>query len=271
MIIKRSVQELNRVANKRLEEHTPINSTHKGARAKLLLDIINRNVAQYYEDIEQNVLLAFVSRAEGKFLDLIGELVNCKRMPGESRENYRYRITQQVYTAAKVNKTAIELTCLTTDGVSDVYTKPYTHGTGSFTVYVIPENTDNSAQVVRRVKARLEKQKSYGTKVNVETPTLLPVSMRMRLVFGPETKPSIIGTAITDVRNNVKKLIDNLAMGDSLVIAQVIDKAMDDNKHIKDVQFEELVVNDIPRMITNYDPYWDEKLVVDSVSDIEII
>lgn len=80
MLFKKSYQQLMDNAVARLVENTEITNLSIGSVARSLLEIINNELSTYYETLDLNMAMGFVSTAEGYFLDLIGELLNVTRL-----------------------------------------------------------------------------------------------------------------------------------------------------------------------------------------------
>ena len=112
MIFSKTYDELMKEALDLLPANTPITNLSPGAVARSLLEVINRQIAVFYKTIDLNLAMSFLSSAKGKYLDLIGALLDCSRQDGEDDNNYRYRISQQVYVAAGCNETALRLKLL---------------------------------------------------------------------------------------------------------------------------------------------------------------
>src|SRR5690606_5251563 len=108
-----------------------------GGRARAIVDLVISKIADLYEDLDRLQKSSFVSTARGVFLDLHGELVGIRRHPGESDQNYLYRITHALDVIGG-RREAIRLAALSVPLVRQVEIKPYTHGSGSFSLIVVP-------------------------------------------------------------------------------------------------------------------------------------
>lgn len=83
MIFKKTYSDLMADAIKQLTENTSITNVSIGSVARSLLEIINDELSTYYETLELNTAMGFLSSSEGYFLDLIGELLNTSRLSEE--------------------------------------------------------------------------------------------------------------------------------------------------------------------------------------------
>lgn len=255
----------------KLTANTPITNFSAGARARLILELIDDDVSDFEDTLSFNMAMSFVSQAMGAYLDLIGELLDCQRRPDEDDENYRYRICHQVYVVAGANEIALRLACLSVDGVRDVNLVPFTHGTGSFSVYVIPEDSLLTEIVVPKVQDVINAQESHGVKGVAISPKLIPVRIGLNLIGrgGADT----VGLR-PQVSEAIRFYIENLPMGtrpegQKLIINALENAIMDVSEDIEDVEIYSLTLNGRRVLIQNQTNYWDEKFSID-YPDIEI-
>ncbi len=266
-----SEEELNQQALELLAE-TDITNMKPGSRARAILKVVCRMLRTYYRTLDFNLTMAFVDKATGSFLDSIGLLLNCHREPGESDDNYRYRITHQVYVVEGANRTAIRLRALSVDKVADVYLTPWTFGTGSFTVHVITNNLADLDETVAKVQEELDECEAFGVKGLAMPPKILPVTMKLAITFSGTSQTSVRPTTIADISRAVRAYIDGLGMGEELVLSkinQIVHNVR--QQDIVDVALTNMTVKGRPVLISNYKPYWDEKLYVAAASDIQVV
>lgn len=244
------------IAVARLTENTPITNFSPGSIARALLEIVNEQIAQFYQALDYNLAMAFVSKAEGYFLDLIGELLNCKRQPEETDDNYRYRICHQVEVLAGCNLTALRLEVLSVPGVRDVVMRPYVFGPGSFGVYAVPETVGPpSPALIDAVQAVLDEKAAYGIRAVALEPRMVPVDIMLSLVVGNVPDASSL---VLQVRQAVWQYIAELGLGGTMVITEIVQRAMDVSDAISDVKITYLYVDDRPAALVNQECLWDE-------------
>jgi uncharacterized phage protein gp47/JayE len=100
MLFKKTFEELVAQSINDLQMHTDITNVSIGGVVRTLLEIINKQVSEYYEVLEINQAMGFLSSAEGFFLDLIGDLLNTKRLeatPAEAKsvdKNQKFYVTK---------------------------------------------------------------------------------------------------------------------------------------------------------------------------------
>lgn len=79
MLFKKTYEELVSDAINGLQNNTDVTNVSIGGVARSLLEVINRQISDYYDVLDINQAMGFLSSAQGYFLDLIGDLFNIKR------------------------------------------------------------------------------------------------------------------------------------------------------------------------------------------------
>lgn len=79
MLFKKTFGELVQESLVHLKSNTSITNTNIGGITRSIIEIINRNIADYYDVLDINMAMCFLSSAEGYFLDLIGYMFNVER------------------------------------------------------------------------------------------------------------------------------------------------------------------------------------------------
>ena len=246
-------------------------NTSPGSIAKLFMNIVNQNIANLYNTLTVNHLRAFVTTSDGDALDAIGLLLQCFRLQDESDDNYRYRITQQCLVLATSNETAIRLTALTVDGVSDVVLKPYSMGAGSFTVIVLSDTDVTENIILDEVRTKLLTVHGYGIRYNVVSPTLTYVSIKQRL-FLNDTLSDI---EKQEIRYNVQlALIDylsNLKIGENIMIDKITQIIMNVSPDIIQESNMEFWINGEKALYVNQSCRWFERFIVSRETDNVVV
>src|SRR5690242_17062646 len=89
----------------RLKDETEIVEDDPGSLARAICDIFSEEFAMFYDQLDLTTTMGLVGSSTGPLLDLVAELVNCVRLTGESDDNYKARIVNQVYSIAGGNLT----------------------------------------------------------------------------------------------------------------------------------------------------------------------
>jgi len=261
--MKKSKEQILNDLDYRIRTLTDITNTNPGSVARTFLEVLTEEFYEFYTELELAVTMGFVSTATGRYLDLIGELLNCIRIDGETDENYRSRIVNQVYVVAGANLTAIRLKALSVDGVKDVIFKEYAHGAGSFSCYVITDDAQTSAATLRAVQSAINDTKAYGIYGEVKSPVLIPIELMVRLIFSSDTSSAEKTAIRQSVVNEVRSYIDNMVLGETLIVNELIQRVMDVSTKIQDLDIYGMKVNGVSRYVANTSSKWDERFILD--------
>lgn len=245
--------------------------TSPGAIAKLFMNIVNKNIANLYNTLTINHLRAFVTTANGGALDAIGVLVQCFRLKNEDDNNFRYRITNQCLTLATSNETAIRLTALTVDGVTDVILKPYSMGAGSFTVIVLSNEDVTSKKILDSVKQKLTAVHGYGIRYNVVSPTLTCVSIKQRLQLNDKLSDVEKQEIKYNVQLALTKYLSSLSIGQDIIIDKITQVIMNVSEHILQESNISFYINGEKALYVNQSCRWFERFIVSRENDNVVI
>lgn len=267
MLLIKTKKELNDNALSRLTQYTDITNVSPGSRARALVEIFNEQLGTFYTDLEFNVYMTFLSKAQGMYLDWAGETVSCSRLPGEDDDTYRYRISQQIYVAKGANETALRLKILSLPEVYDVVMKPFTLGTGSFHVYVIPMDPLMGSSVISSVQAILDSNQAYGINGKASLPKEVKFGIDITLIIKSDTNgPAQIRRT---VQRTIRDYINAIGVGQPLLMTDLISTIKLVDKDIVDFKMNTMHIRNRPVLFTNYELYWDEKFVAD-MADIVV-
>lgn len=275
-----TIKNIDRLQTESLEklQNTPLKDAGPGSIVRLLLAVINSELAECYSQLKTSHLGGFVSTAEGEFLDLLGDIVHCSRYPGEPDEEYRYRITSQELVDAAANKTALRLAALSVDGVRDVVMREYAGGAGSLSLYVVMDNPEQRERILNEVRASIEEVRGTGVRVEILTPDLVRIGAELGAVLRggiPEYEQSELLFVLTQAASDY---VNSLRPGDSLTIGGLTERVLsastfNDNgeRHILEVKVLKLYRNDQEVMVEDQHCRWNERFIEDGVRGIKVI
>ena len=162
----------------------------------------------------------------------------------ESDENYRYRIANSYTSNAKANDISIELSALSVPGVADVHIRNYEYGIGSTGIFIISESPIVSQGILNTVQQAVNGVKSSGENVVVSAPTYKGFKISTVLQFKPDTSLGDRDIVVDQVRANQINYINNLQMGEEIVINQLRDVVSDTSETIYDFQLISLGIGE---------------------------
>lgn len=243
-----------------------VTDTSPGSVARMFAETLIEEFYQFYEQLDAMMLMSFVSTARGTYLDLIGQLLACTRNTGETDEDYRYRVVNQVYVVQGANLTSLRIKILQVSGVADVQFKRFTNGAGSFTCYVIPESYPISNDLINKVQAEVDTTAAYGIYGEVKVSTVIPVDMDMNLIFTNQTTNAERQTVRQQVAAAIQKYVKGLQMGEAIIINEIIQQSMDISSKILDMQIVSLTVNEVNQYVKNIYPKTQEQYFLRRIS-----
>ena len=263
----KSQQEIYQQAFHKLTQKTDITSLSPGGIARSFLDIFSDELNETYDILTNSMVIGFVSRAEGVFLDEIGKLVDCDRYPEEDDDNYRYRIVKQNQNLATANEIAIRLACLSVDGVNDIEFKDYLRGIGTFDVYVITNDPEPSQEILNNVQEMINQKQAKGNDGKVLSPRIITIDMDINLIFYEGTSMDIQRNIRQEVISRIEKYINNQRMGGKIIINQLIEQIMSSDQNyegnkIKNTQINNIYINNDMVFVRDMHFYWDERPVI---------
>ncbi|MCW4012301.1 MAG: baseplate J/gp47 family protein [Candidatus Bathyarchaeota archaeon] len=247
---------------------TSITEASAGGVARSLLEVVNEQLGTCYDTLDTNMAMSFISTATGIYIDLIGEMLACYRLTGESDDNYRYRITQQVFAGSKSNETAIRLACLSVDGVRDIIMKRFTHGIGSFTVLVMTDEIDTDDSLIAQVQSVINENQALGIKGIAKKADLIPVDLKIRMVFTSATTSSEISSLVARAKGSIKDYVDSLGAGTTVVPNVILGYARQDG-NVTAASISSLKIDN--KEVTGsgiYTPNWSERYYLNSLEVI---
>lgn len=172
----------------------------------------------------------------------------------ESDDNYRYRLSNKVVSAAGGNSTAVRRAALSVPGVVDISIIKRSHGNGTFTLFPRTEDPIVSDGILNAVKSAVDSAKSIGDIAYTMAPEYLGVSFGVQLRFAPGApKESIYAEA----RLSIIDYINNLLEGGEIVINEVIQRVMAVDEKIIDMEVYQFGFGDYNRIsgvITGFTP-----------------
>lgn len=236
-----------------------------GGVAKSLLEVFNRRLSAAYRFLDISLSMAFLSAASGLYLDRIGELLNCSRRgPMEEDDNYRFRISKQVFTVAAANRTSIRLKCLSVAGVKDIVMTPYSRGNGSFTIHVISDEVDTPASVLDAVSNAVAETKAEGIRSVVTKPAIVPLDITFNVVLksGRVTNETSLALQISD---SLSDYIDKIPMGGTVSIGEIYNIAVA-NDNVSQVYIKSILIGGESVMLGGtYQLEWDSRIYVNKI------
>jgi uncharacterized phage protein gp47/JayE len=163
----------------------------------------------------------------------------------EIDDNYRYRIATAYQTWATGNTTAIRSGLLKIPGVRDVLVKPFFRGTGSFDVLIYSYYPTVSDDLLALVQRELDNNlAAYGIRALAVAPETAEVGLVATISFKPTTTADQQGIIRQGVKNAVAFYLDNLLIGEGVIIDQIKKAALNVSSYINEFNVSLMKIND---------------------------
>jgi len=243
-----------------------ITETSPGSVARTFAEIMVEEFYPFYEELDNLTTMAYVTSAVGTYLDLIGALLNCKRLDGEIDDDYRTRITEQIYVVQGANIIALRTKAISIDGVAEVDLIPFTHGAGSFTCYVIPTSYPITNEILDSVQEIVNETCGFGIYGEVKASTAIPIDISIQLVFHNQTTNAERQSIRQNVSAAVERYVNEIGMGEPWIVNETIQRVMDVSPKILDMQIFQLTVKENNMYVRNIYPRKEEQYFLRRIS-----
>lgn len=266
LLIKKDLDTLMAISTARLDTVQLPNgykmASSPGSANRLLLAVINEDFVSCYKKLEEIHIQSFLSTATEEGLDLVGQAMSCKRNADELDEPFRLRISQYATVLEAANELAIKMTLLAIPGIQDANMQAFTHGTGSFSAFIITEGAVVSEDIISECREQLKDVVAYGTKYEITGPDLVPVELGVKLILlSGALAPENITSA---VRNKLKTYVNSKNIGEELIINEIIQTVMSVSEDIYDMSIYQFAVNNVAVLISNQSCRWNERFIESS-------
>ena len=190
--------------------NTDLSRASNGDVVRLIIDVISQEFANdqktgLYDLLDDKMMMVFVSSAKGEFLDRIGYMMNCYRLPNEEDDTFRQRINNQLLNLATANEIAVKMAVLSISDIDDAIMKPFSFGTGSGAIYIVNKDPLMTENLIIAAQAAVDQVVAWGNKIKVLPVYLIEVEYWIRLIFSGNTAD--IDKEI--IRYNAKSFIEN--------------------------------------------------------------
>lgn len=259
--MNKTKQEIREEVLTNLASSIGINIEEEGSIALAIVDALVDEIYMLHRELESVRQQAYLTTSTSSYTERIAELVNIERREFESDDNLKIRAHESVFSHAGGNIIAIKEAARAVSGVADIDYRKFSHGTGSFVVFVYPEAHENQYRLIDRVTEAINEVVSEGIYYEVRTPEEVPVSLELVLNITEGTTVSERNTIREDVEREVRRYLNTFEMNDILYINEVIARAMSVDEKVLDVNIIEYLVGGVERPLTNTYPANEERYI----------
>lgn len=368
MINKKSFNQIQQEAVDYLLENTGITQLETGGAARSLVDVFSKHLADFYSRLDIDLSMAYLSTANGFYLDLLGNLFGVNRtsqnsvnvlaedkilkfyvaegavlsdsiptltipsgtnistpdssvvytttedasflqmdshvfvsanaqasstqeaagvgqmnthslgLPGvlvtnmaslsvgnfvENDDDYRARIAASNTARQGANETAVRIAAIGVENVADVSVTPYSRGSGSFEVMVIPTGNRVPQASMDRIRAGIETVSAYGVTFDVREPDYVQLKLEMRVNFRQTTSDEQKAVLLRSIEASVLSYIGDIRPGEEMSISRVQSLALSESSEVQDAVVTYLCVDKKAQIVRNVRLEDDELFVPD--------
>lgn len=368
MINKKSFNQIQQEAVNYLLENTGITQLETGGAARSLVDVFSKHLADFYSRLDIDLSMAYLSTANGFYLDLLGNLFGVSRtsqnsvnvlaedkilkfyvaegavlsdsiptltipsgtnistpdssvvytttedatflqmdshvfvsanaqasstqevagvgqmnthslgLPGvlvtnmsslsvgnfvENDDDYRARIAASNTARQGANETAVRIAAIGVENVADISVTPYSRGSGSFEVMVIPTGNRVPQASMDRIRSGIETVSAYGVTFDVREPDYVQLKLEMRVNFRQTTSDEQKAVLLRSIEASVLSYIGDLRPGEEMSISRVQSLALSESSEVQDAVVTYLCVDKKAQIVRNVRLEDDELFVPD--------
>lgn len=192
----------------------------------------------------------------------------------EDDDSYRFRINLKLQSPAGSAEANIRLAVLGVPGVQDTVFEPLS---GTFNVYIYGISPVVPPSILQLCQAAVDGATAYPLKGGVVSPDLVGISLNTRATFAPTASDNDKQVALTAAITAAQDYINNLTVGQSLVINEISDRIRNADNRILDIGDPNKPLDDIfiwrsrldasrysRFLVANYTPQLGERIVVES-------
>jgi len=243
------------------EVFVPVQATTLGSIGRAgPSSLTTHNLAEAYVEFTSvaNIILA----------DNLLPIVNGKDL--EDDDSFRFRIINEALASRHANLTAVRLAALSVPGVADVNIQNFSHGVGTFSIFVISRDPIVSTGTLNAVQAAVQQTAAAGIRAVVQSPIYRGLEMVVSTDFFPDVGQVQRDDIKSAVRKAVVDYINNIDMGTGFVVNRIIQTILETSDRIKDTHITNMYIGEynsdtainerrFPVFVVNQNLFWDEK------------
>ncbi len=225
-----------------------------GTACKTMLEAFTASIADCYIDLETETRRNMVDTATGIDLDNIGNSRNIYRAPGENDTLYRNRVINFFSDNNSGTLSSILNALYKLDGVAQVIHRPYAVGLGSFILYLVPTGSYITSTLLNRAQSIVDNYEAIGVRGIVRSAIIISIQIRVNLTFAKDVSNINTTSIKTQCSSAIVNYLNNLQVGEPLVITELITRCKNVSTSISDLYIEYIKMNGRSSLIRNYYP-----------------
>lgn len=215
MINMKTFTEIYKDLKERFKKRSNIDITEGSVIDSYLLASAE-SLLEVHEEIEKSKNPHIYTNLSGTNIDKMAQLINCPRYPNETDDSYLYRCMKWTLINESSNSTAIESALSNLKESSNATYIPFTEGTGTATVFLIPNDyssAEGQARSIIEARNRLQKVVSPDSYITYKICKELPIEIFVQVMFSKGSDQKAIQN---NIQIKVKDYVNKIAIGDPL-------------------------------------------------------
>ena len=167
--IRKNYSDIIDAALRQLTQETNITQLSPGAKARAILEIVSRQIAEQYQIFDVNLANAFLTSARGEFLDYIAEIVGIERLQPVAAGTISGSQNVIFYTNAATFGAINEDSDITILKGTRMWTTPSTPGADDEIFYYVAEDTVLQTSAVQQAVSVIATQQGEISNIGQDT------------------------------------------------------------------------------------------------------
>lgn len=153
----------------------------------------------------------------------------------ETDENYRFRIQQQAIAGEAANFSAIRLALLSIPGVSDTVRIRYPRGIGTADWLIKAVTPDTPQRLLDICQEAINNTQAEGMENLSKAPVIIGLQLSFPITYTSQLDDNIKNQIKVEVRKNIINYVNNLGIGEKLVLDQVKKVILNSDSRIESI------------------------------------
>jgi uncharacterized phage protein gp47/JayE len=185
----------------------------------------------------------------------------------ETDEQFRARIADALLTGVSANTASILEAVSVIAGVSETRIEPFANGPGTVRLTVIPVANAANEDLLTQARGNVEITRGAGTRIDVRGPRFIPLEIVVILTFTPSVAEGEKDGIRSQAVDAILGYLNVLRIGQTFVINEMIQRVMDVNTGILDMEIRCFAFRKRPQVLRNFVPDPDEIIIPDPQLD----
>lgn len=194
-----------------------------------------------------------------------GTIIRCNNpkpispQPGfENDDNFRLRISKEIRVASAGTVDAVRFAGLAVAGVRDIRIRQAPYGMGTFEAMIVPEEDVIATTTLAAAKVAMDSVRPVGVRMIMTQPKAVGTDFTATILL---SSGSVDANMVSAATNAVRRYLNSLLPGETLIYNKLIQEIMDVSTRIRDVQVTKFAPNGVESVRRNFTPKDNEQVI----------